>query len=70
VSHERHGTRAFDKPVLLAWGDNDKLFPLDHARRLEKDFPDARLEVFEGSNTYVMLDKPAELAEAIAGFVR
>ena len=33
--------RSFPKPVLLAWGGADKLFPLDHARRLQADFPDA-----------------------------
>ena len=33
--------KAFDEPVLLAWGDSDKLFPLDHARRLLSDFPNA-----------------------------
>ncbi len=57
--------RAFPKPVLLAWGDADKLFPRDDARRLQGDFPDARLQIVEGSSTYVMLDRPDELAAAI-----
>ena len=61
--------QAFPKPVLLAWGDADKLFPLDHARRLVADFPDAHLEVIAGSSTFVMLDRPAELAAAISSFV-
>ena len=60
--------KAFSKPVLLAWGDRDKLFPLAHARRLEADFPNARHEVIEGSSTYVMLDRPADLAGAIERF--
>lgn len=61
--------KAFSKPVLLAWGDSDKLFPLDHARRLAGDFPDARLEVVEGSSTYVMIDRPEQLAGLIQAFV-
>ena len=60
---------AFPKPVLLVWGDSDKLFPLDHARRLEADFPNARLQVIEGSSTYVMLDRPDDLAAAITNFI-
>ena len=28
--------KAFPKPVLLAWGDRDKFFPLDHAPRLAR----------------------------------
>jgi pimeloyl-ACP methyl ester carboxylesterase len=61
--------KAFAKPVLLAWGDTDKLFPLEHARRLAADFPDARLEVVEGSSTYVMIDQPAKLAGLIQAFM-
>lgn len=61
--------RAFPHPVLLAWGDRDELFPLPHAERLLKDFPDARLEVIEGSSTFVMVDQPGPLATSIAAFV-
>ena len=61
--------RSFSKPVLLAWGAADKLFPLDHARRLRTDFTDARLEVIDGASTFVMLDQPAELAARITAFV-
>jgi pimeloyl-ACP methyl ester carboxylesterase len=60
--------RSFAQPVLLTWGDADKLFPLDHARRLEADFPDATLEVMAGSRTFVMIDQPKALASAIARF--
>jgi pimeloyl-ACP methyl ester carboxylesterase len=60
---------AFPKPVLLAWGDSDKLFPLAHAHRLEAGFPDAHLGVIAGSSTFVMLDRPDELAAAISSFV-
>ena len=61
--------RAFSKPVLLAWGAADRLFPLDHARRLEADFADARMEVMNGASTFVMLDQPEDLAAKIAAFV-
>jgi pimeloyl-ACP methyl ester carboxylesterase len=61
--------RSFSKPVLLAWGASDRLFPLDHARRLEGDFADARLDVMNGASTFVMLDQPDELAARITAFV-
>jgi len=60
--------RSFSKPVLLAWGDSDKFFPLDHARRLEADFPNARLEIIEGASTYVMIDRPERLAALLQAF--
>lgn len=62
--------RSFPRPVLLAWGDSDKLFPLDHAHRLEADFPDATLEVIAGARTFVMIDQPQALAAAIVQFAR
>jgi len=61
--------KSFDRPVLLAWGDSDALFPLEHARRLEADFPNARLHVMTGSSTFVMVDRPDELAAAIGDFI-
>lgn len=62
--------KAFSKPVLLAWGDADKLFPIEHAKRLQADFPDARLEIMEGSSTYVMIDQPENLATLLQAFVQ
>ena len=57
---------AFDKPVTLVWGVEDQLFPLDHARRLQKAFPRAELIEIPDSSTFVMLDAPGLLAAAIA----
>ena len=57
----------FDKPVLLAWATEDKLFPLEHAQRLRDLLPDARLETLPGK-CFSMVDRPAQLAALIAGF--
>lgn len=61
--------KRWDKPVLMAWGASDKLFPLAHAHRLAETFPNAVVHTIEDSSTYVMLDRPDEAAEAIRGFV-
>jgi pimeloyl-ACP methyl ester carboxylesterase len=60
----------FQRPVLVAWSRDDKFFPLDHAERLARDFPNARLEWIENSRTFSPEDQPERLAELIAGFVR
>jgi len=59
----------FDRPVLLAWGGDDRLFPLELARRLAARFPDARLEVVPNARTFVPLDEPARLAALILDFL-
>ena len=62
--------RSFDKPVLLAWAAEDKLFPLEYPRRFADSLPDARLVVIPDSYTFVPEDQPKPLADAIAAFVR
>ncbi|HEX2234542.1 MAG TPA: alpha/beta hydrolase [Thermoleophilaceae bacterium] len=60
---------SFDKPVLLAWSAEDKLFPRSDAERLAETFPNARLEWVEGARTFSAEDQPERVAELIASFV-
>ena len=60
----------FDKPVLLAWAKEDKLFPIDYARRYADALPNATLVEIEDSYTFIAEDQPERLAEVIASFVR
>ncbi|HEX6522790.1 MAG TPA: alpha/beta hydrolase [Streptosporangiaceae bacterium] len=59
----------FDRPVLLIWGESCPFFPMAHARRLAADFPDARLVSLPGAKTWVAVDNPAMVADAIVKFV-
>jgi pimeloyl-ACP methyl ester carboxylesterase len=61
--------KQWDRPVLMAWGTSDKVFPLSHAQRLAETFPNASVRTIADSSTYVMLDRPDETAEAIRDFV-
>jgi pimeloyl-ACP methyl ester carboxylesterase len=60
----------FRKPVLLAWGADDKFFPYSLAERMARSFPDARLERVEDSRTYVPEDQPERLAALVRDFAR
>ena len=62
--------RQFGKPILLAWAEQDKLFPLEYPRLFAREVPTARLEVIPDSYTFVPEDQPEELAALIAAFVR
>ena len=53
----------------MVWGTDDALFPLDHARRLAGDFPNSDLVEVPGSSTYVMLDAPNIVADAVLSTV-
>ena len=58
----------FDKPVLVAWAADDRLFPLDYPRRFVAALPNARLEIIEDSYTFVPEDQPKALAQKILSF--
>jgi pimeloyl-ACP methyl ester carboxylesterase len=59
----------FDRPVLLIWGDTCEFFPMAGARRLASEFPRATLVPVPGAKTWVPVDNPAAVAEAIGTFV-
>jgi pimeloyl-ACP methyl ester carboxylesterase len=59
----------FDRPVLLVWGEECGFFPIQHARRLADDFPRATLVPVPGARTWVPVDHPAAVADAIVSFV-
>jgi pimeloyl-ACP methyl ester carboxylesterase len=61
--------RSFDKPVLIAWSAEDKLFPRSDAERLAETFPQARLEWVHDAYTFSAEDQPERVAELIASFV-
>jgi pimeloyl-ACP methyl ester carboxylesterase len=56
-------------PVLLAWGAEDPFFTIADARRLEAAISDSMLVEIPGAATFTALDRPAEVAAAIASFV-
>ncbi len=60
----------FRRPVLIVWGTDDVFFLPRYARRLQDDFPDARLRFVTGSRAFVPEDRPGALAAHIADFVR
>lgn len=71
----RYTMRAAEKlrdlriPGLLVWGDADRFFTMEDARRLAGLIPDSRLVEIPGGKTFVSLDEPIQVADAIATFV-
>lgn len=60
----------FDRPALIAWSADDRVFPLADARSLAADLPGSRLELVEDAYTFSMEDNPDQLARLIADFVQ
>lgn len=57
--------RRIDVPVALVWGEQDKFFPLEWAREMVGDFPDASLTVIPDAGLFAHEEKPQKVAEAL-----
>lgn len=58
---------SFGKPVHLVWGAADRFFKLSFATRLRDAFGGATLTEIPGGRTFVPLDDPELVADAVAG---
>ena len=59
----------FDKPALVLWGENDKIFPREHGRRLAELLPRGEFALVPNSRTFIPEEQPQLLATAIEDFL-
>src|SRR5207244_2071132 len=57
------------QPVLLIWGDRDRVVPLAHAEVLRQGLPSAGLVVLEGAGHVPSYTHPDALAEVVRQFL-
>ena len=57
-------------PILLVWGAQDPLFPLEHAERAHRDLPGSRLAVIEGAGHTPQAERPDEFNRVLDSFLR
>jgi pimeloyl-ACP methyl ester carboxylesterase len=55
-------------PSLLIWGENDMETPVEFARIMEKQIPDAGLVVFPGAGHYAFLDRFGQYITVVRTF--
>ncbi len=58
----------FERPVLLAWSPEDRVFSVEEAERYADALADGKLVLIEDAYSFTPEDQPARLAEAIARF--
>jgi poly(3-hydroxyalkanoate) depolymerase len=57
------------QPTLVLAGDDDPIVPLLNGRILARRIPDARLHVVDGGGHLFLLERPAEMAALVTGFL-
>lgn len=56
-------------PVMLVWGEGDRLLPLARAREAHRRLPGARLEVIAGAGHAPQSERPEEFNRALEDFL-
>jgi len=61
--------RKLDIPVLLLWGENDRVLPIAHLEAAHEAFPAASTHVFPATGHMPQMERPAEFSEVVIGFL-
>jgi pimeloyl-ACP methyl ester carboxylesterase len=67
----RAGDRLYlakDLPVLLIWGADDPIIPVEHARAAHDLLPHSTLAVFDGVRHFPQVEAPQQFVEALEDF--
>jgi pimeloyl-ACP methyl ester carboxylesterase len=60
----------FDKPALVLWAEDERIFPRAHGRLLAELLPQGRFQLVADSRTFIPEDQPERLVAAVRRFVR
>lgn len=56
-------------PLLILWGENDPIIPVEHAREAHAQLPGSRLEIFGGTGHVPMLERPGRFIATLQRFL-
>ena len=56
-------------PVLIVWGERDRIIPRAHATDAHREVPHSRLEIFPRSGHFPQLDEPDRFVDVLTSFV-
>jgi pimeloyl-ACP methyl ester carboxylesterase/protein-S-isoprenylcysteine O-methyltransferase Ste14 len=62
--------RQIQCPVLVLWGQKDRIYPLSHARKFKEDIPHAELHLYENAGHIPMEENGVESAADALHFLR
>ncbi len=69
ISAHDHLGDALPIPAMIVWGTKDRMIPVAHARSVERELPDCRVELFEGAGHFPHLDDPERFARVLREFI-
>ena len=58
-----------EQPLMLIWGDRDRMVPHSGARRVLRSLPDTRVEILHGAGHCPQIERADQVADLIDSFV-
>jgi len=55
-------------PLLIVWGENDPIIPVEHAREAHAQLPSSHLEIFEDTGHVPQLERPGRFIAVLERF--
>jgi pimeloyl-ACP methyl ester carboxylesterase len=56
-------------PLLILWGENDPIIPVEHAREAHAQLPGSQLEIFEDTGHVPQLERPGRFIATLERFL-
>ena len=56
-------------PLLIVWGENDPIIPVEHAREAHAQLPQSRLEIFADTGHIPQLERPGRFIAVLERFL-
>ncbi|HET8566280.1 MAG TPA: alpha/beta fold hydrolase [Solirubrobacterales bacterium] len=56
-------------PLLIVWGENDPIIPVEHGREAHAQLPSSRLEIFADTGHVPMLERPGRFIAVLQRFL-
>ena len=56
-------------PIMIIWGDQDGIIPVDHGYAVAEARPGSRLEVLEGVGHFPHVERPSDVIDLIDDFI-
>lgn len=69
ISAHDHLEGALPVPTMVVWGSKDRMIPASHARSVQEQLPDCRVEMFEGAGHFPHLEDPDRFAHMLREFI-
>lgn len=56
-------------PLMVIWGDQDRIIPVDHGFALDQHRPGCRLEILDGVGHFPHVEKPDAVVDLLDDFI-